>query len=229
MSAARSEQLVHRRTYVAAATLLALAAPASARAAAACDGAALGALGVPGVTVLQAVPVPAGGGNPAFCSVVAAVATSGFGAPDGSATVLLDLPATWNGKFLFFGTGGLAGVLSPSANAPDVVTALARGYATANTDTGHQGNGLTPADGLGKGVEQGRAPDAIVAAHFAGNDPTKPIDRSMPLCPFPTQATYDGKGDPMAAASWSCQPNAKLRRVGSNGVQAGLVGPLARD
>ncbi|HET7826331.1 MAG TPA: tannase/feruloyl esterase family alpha/beta hydrolase [Anaeromyxobacter sp.] len=155
MPATPREELVHRGRYVAVAALLALAVPASARAAVACDAAALGALRVPGVTVLQATPVAALGGNPAFCSVVAAVATSGMGAPDGSATVLLDLPSGWNGKFLFFGTGGLAGVLSPSANAPDVVTALARGYATANTDTGHQGNGLTPADGLGK-VTDGR-------------------------------------------------------------------------
>jgi tannase/feruloyl esterase len=158
MPAERSRSQLVRRVAslpLAFAALLAAAAPTPGRAAASCDAAALSALAVPGVSVLQAIAVPAAGGNPAFCSVVAAVATSGMGAPDGSALVLLDLPSSWNGKFLFFGTGGLAGVLSPSANAPDVVSALARGYATANTDTGHQGNGLTPDDGLGK-VTDGR-------------------------------------------------------------------------
>ncbi len=40
----------------------------------------------------------------------------------------------WNGKFLGVGNGGLAG----SLNYPAMADALARGYATASTDTGHQ-------------------------------------------------------------------------------------------
>ncbi|HEY6100331.1 MAG TPA: tannase/feruloyl esterase family alpha/beta hydrolase, partial [Anaeromyxobacter sp.] len=78
-------------------------------------------------------------------------------------------------------------------------------------------------------VEKGHAPEVITAVHFTGNDPTKGIDRSMPLCKFPTQATYDGSGDPKSAASWSCRPNRKLLRVGPNGRQAGLGGRAARD
>jgi feruloyl esterase len=150
---------------------LALGAAPGARAAD-CALPALGALGVPGVTVLSATPVPAAAGTPEYCSVVAAVATSGFGAPDGSATVLLDLPASWNGKFLFFGTGGLAGALGPSANPVDVLSALAKGYATANTDAGHQGQGLTPDDGLGMvtdgrwALTPGGAPDEAKLADY---------------------------------------------------------------
>jgi feruloyl esterase len=47
------------------------------------------------------------------------------------------LPANWNGKFVFRGVGGLAGTLRSSANPVDENLFLARGYATAITDTGH--------------------------------------------------------------------------------------------
>jgi feruloyl esterase len=47
------------------------------------------------------------------------------------------LPANWNGKFIFNGVGGLAGNLNSSANPVDQALFLARGYATAITDTGH--------------------------------------------------------------------------------------------
>jgi len=59
-------------------------------------------------------------------------------------------------------------------------------------------------------VEQGQAPDAILAQHFEGNNPSRPVDRTMPLCPFPTMATYKGQGDMARAENWSCQPNEKL-------------------
>ncbi len=49
-------------------------------------------------------------------------------------------------------------------------------------------------------VEQGRAPDAIPAATKA--DSTTP--HSLPLCPFPRQARYSGKGATTDAANWSC-------------------------
>jgi feruloyl esterase len=49
------------------------------------------------------------------------------------------LPDTWNGKFLMGGGGGFVGSVQNSAliNEP-----LQRGYATAGTDTGHQGGGV---------------------------------------------------------------------------------------
>ena len=80
---------------------------------------------------------------------------------------------------------------------------------------------LTPIE---QWVEQGVAPDSIVAAHFVNDDPTQPVDRTMPLCPYPTQATYDGTGPLSSAASWSCTPNQKLLQVGPNGAQAGADG-----
>lgn len=72
-------------------------------------------------------------------------------------------------------------------------------------------------------VSQGQAPDAIVAAHYENNDRTKAVTRTMPLCKFPEQATYNGGGDVNQASSWSCTPNEKLLQVGPDGEQAGLV------
>lgn len=81
---------------------------------------------------------------------------------------------------------------------------------------------LTPLDNW---VQGGTAPASIPAAHHVNNDPAQPADRTMPLCPYPTQATYDGTGDVNAAGSWSCAPNEKLLQVGPNGAQAGLAAP----
>jgi feruloyl esterase len=48
-------------------------------------------------------------------------------------------------------------------------------------------------------VEHGKAPDSVVAtgANLPG--------QSRPLCAWPAHAQYDGKGDPKAAASYSCK------------------------
>jgi len=63
-------------------------------------------------------------------------------------------------------------------------------------------------------VEQGQAPAAIVAAaRGAGNaggvNADIPSDwaanRTRPLCPYPSVARYNGRGDIEAASSWSCR------------------------
>src|SRR5262249_35622045 len=108
-----------------------------------CNPAALAALGVPGMTVTSAAIVPAAGPNPEYCGVKGAVATSGEGAGPGSANFEVQLPANWNKKFVFNGVGGLAGSLASSANPVDQKLFLARGYATAITDTGHMASDQT--------------------------------------------------------------------------------------
>jgi feruloyl esterase len=110
------------------------AAPASATD---CKVAALSALGVPNMTIASATDVPAAAPNPQYCDVKGSVTTSGEGAGPNSAGFEAMLPATWNGKFIFNGVGGLAGSLNSSANSVDQALFLARGYATAITDTGH--------------------------------------------------------------------------------------------
>jgi feruloyl esterase len=102
-----------------------------------CKVATLSALGVPNMTISTATDVAASAPNPQYCDVKGSVATSGEGAGPNSAGFEAMLPANWNGKFIFNGVGGLAGNLNSSANPVDQALFLARGYATAITDTGH--------------------------------------------------------------------------------------------
>ena len=53
-----------------------------------------------------------------------------------------------------------------------------------------------------KWVEQGVAPEKIVATKFdgAGN-----LTLSRPVCPYPAEAVYNGSGDINVAANFSCQ------------------------
>jgi feruloyl esterase len=67
---------------------------------------------------------------PAFCRIVATLKPSA----DSDIRVEVWLPAAnWNGKFQAVGNGGWAGTISY----PAMAKALALGYATASTDTGH--------------------------------------------------------------------------------------------
>jgi feruloyl esterase len=98
------------------------------------------------VTITLAQPVAAGafsqpGGRgsatqfadlPAFCRVAATLRPSS----DSDIKIEVWLPAAnWNGKFNGVGNGGWNGNIDSTAMA----AALRRGYATASTDTGHQG------------------------------------------------------------------------------------------
>src|SRR5579863_10047510 len=70
---------------------------------------------------------------PAFCRVAATLAPSG----DSDIKIEVWLPVSgWNGKFQAVGNGGFAGVISYAA----LAAAVRDGYATASTDTGHEGN-----------------------------------------------------------------------------------------
>lgn len=80
---------------------------------------------------------------------------------------------------------------------------------------------LTP---LENWVEQGTAPKSILATHYMANNPSMVVTRTMPLCPFPEQARYNGTGDVTEASSWSCPSKDKtLLRLGTDGVQAGFL------
>ena len=118
--------------------LLGLALAAAAVAAQPCE--QLTGLHLSGVTVSSAVPVPAGplslsnapSGGPS-ANVPALCRVAGVVWPEVRFEVWL--PEQWNGKFLGVGNGGLAGSIPYSA----MTTPVRRGYATAGTDTGHQG------------------------------------------------------------------------------------------
>jgi feruloyl esterase len=54
---------------------------------------------------------------------------------------------------------------------------------------------------LERWLEQGIAPDAVVATHSINGV----VDRSRPLCPYPQVAIYKGNGDTNDAANFSCR------------------------
>jgi feruloyl esterase len=106
------------------------------------------------VTLSEVVPaggfqLPAGRGGanaprfsdlPAFCRVAATLKPT----PDSDIKIEVWMPASgWNGKFQAVGNGGWAGTISY----PAMAQALARGYATTSTDTGHSTPGASFAFG----------------------------------------------------------------------------------
>jgi feruloyl esterase len=130
------------------AILFALVFTARPAAAQSCE--ALSSLKLQDATITMAQPVAAGaftppqgggrgGGNqfadlPAFCRVAATLKPSA----DSDIKIEVWLPSSgWNGKFQATGNGGWNGNIDMNALAAGV----RRGYATASTDTGHQGGG----------------------------------------------------------------------------------------
>jgi feruloyl esterase len=92
----------------------------------ACTVAALQAR-APADTTLSAVAwVDATATAPRHCVVDGTVRT-----PGNTVRFRVGLPVAWNGKFYFQGIGGLGGTIG------GLTTGLARGYASASTDTGH--------------------------------------------------------------------------------------------
>lgn len=66
------------------------------------------------------------------------------------------------------------------------------------------GPGTSSFDALGaleRWVEQGIAPDRIIASHLTNGV----VDRTRPLCPYPQEAIYRGSGDINSAASFVCR------------------------
>lgn len=57
---------------------------------------------------------------------------------------------------------------------------------------------------LERWVEQGIAPDQIIASKRRGNDPKVPAVRTRPLCPYPQVARYKGSGSTDDAANFVC-------------------------
>jgi feruloyl esterase len=51
-----------------------------------------------------------------------------------------------------------------------------------------------------KWVEQGVAPERIIATRFSGGA----LTLSRPVCPYPAQAVYNGSGDVTVASNFTC-------------------------
>lgn len=71
---------------------------------------------------------------------------------------------------------------------------------------GHCGGGEGPntfdmVTALEQWVEQGKAPDQVIASHSTGGR----VDRTRPLCPYPQVAVYKGTGSTDEAANFVCR------------------------
>ena len=174
---------------------LAVATPVPAQAAATCAADSVAGLNVPNFTVASAKAAEAEGPFPARCVVEGTVATDGEGAGPNSARLRVQLPERWNGKLVFFGVGGLAGSLNPSASPHDFVSALGQGYATAITDTGHVGKNPFDSewilDTLGK-PNEARIIDYFYRAPHQATIAAKAIVAGFYGAPKVSRAYFDG-------------------------------------
>jgi len=111
---------------------------------------------------------------PAFCRVAATLQ------PVADSTIQIEvwLPVSgWNGKLESVGNGAWAGAISY----PAMATALAAGYATASTDTGHTGNNATfvvghpekLVDFAYRSVHEMTIAAKAISASFYGNGPAR--------------------------------------------------------
>lgn len=66
-------------------------------------------------------------------------------------------------------------------------------------------------DALARWVEQGVAPDQLVATRYRDNLPMEGIAAQRPWCPYPATARYTGRGDRSEAGSWSCSVTTKKK------------------
>jgi Tannase and feruloyl esterase len=57
---------------------------------------------------------------------------------------------------------------------------------------------------LERWVEQGIAPDRIIATHYMNNVPAQGVAFQRPLCPYPERGEYVGNGNPNDAANFQC-------------------------
>jgi hypothetical protein len=101
----------------------------------------------PGVELSKAESIPASDALPAYCLVQGAINKRiGAGGKQFGIGFELRLPDVWTERFLFQGGGGMDGVVRPATGAIPIsgstaMSALARGFAVATTDSGHQGQG----------------------------------------------------------------------------------------
>src|SRR3989475_12945141 len=96
------------------------------------------AVSIPDTTITLAELRPAGlNPSPLGTLPVPICRVVGVPKPAVQSEVWMPTGTSWNGKFQLVGNGGTAGVISYSA----MRAALARGYATASTDTGHVSSG----------------------------------------------------------------------------------------
>jgi feruloyl esterase len=90
-------------------------------------------------------------------------------------------------------------VLGPAKTSQSVRLFMAPGMA--HCGGGEGPNTFDKIGPLDRWVEEGKAPDAIVASHSSAGT----VDRTRPLCPYPQVAQYKGSGSIDDAANFTCK------------------------
>jgi len=137
------------------------------------------AISLPDTTITVAEALPAGA-NPNPVGTIAVPICRVVGVTKPAVQFEVWMPSQdWNGKFQLVGNGGTAGVISYAA----MRTALARGYATASTDTGHVSSGSFDSTwALGR-------PDLVADFGYRGTHVTAVNGKAI------TEAYYDERPD----------------------------------
>jgi feruloyl esterase len=154
---------------VLAVSIAALAGSASAASPADCAALASGPFPAE-VTAMIATWMPTAGTTPEHCRVQGNIGPGTIG-------FAVQLPTAWNGKLYHQGGGGFVGAI------PNATAGLRLGYATAATDTGHQGNGLDASWALNndqarrdfgyRAVHLTTTTAKVIIASYYGNAPSK--------------------------------------------------------
>lgn len=105
-----------------------------------------------GTTVTGATVIEAAGQQPKYCQVDGHTAT-----PGNEVDFRLGLPERWNGKYYFVGVGGLGGTIGR------LDKGLARGYASASTNTGHTSDDPTWGANRAKEIDYGHRGTHVTA------------------------------------------------------------------
>jgi feruloyl esterase len=129
-----------------------------------CSAAAIQSKAPKGTTITSAQLMPAAAGIASYCRVDGHVAV-----PGNEVNFRVGLPENWNGKFYFSGVGGLGGRVG------SLDKGLARGYASASTDTGHSADDSAWGSNRAKEIDYGHrgthvtavAGKALTAAFYA--------------------------------------------------------------
>jgi feruloyl esterase len=78
----------------------------------------------------------------------------------------------------------------------------------------HGGGGRGPnvvpfLDAIIAWVEDGKVPDQLIATKYVDNNPSKRVERTRPICPYPEIAKWDEKGEKSNASSFQCTKSAE--------------------
>jgi feruloyl esterase len=169
-------------------------------------------IGLPtgGAVVTSATLIAPSTALPEYCKVTGSIKPLDSRAP--SINFELDLPSVWNQKMLMLGGGGYDGVIPITAgNVPagplDRPVPLARGYAVAGSDSGHQASG----QGLQPLMDASFALNAESLQNYAGDA----IKKTHDIAVYLIRARYAVK-----------RPQKAYFAGGSTGGREALVAPL---